>query len=237
MDYASYQTSLATLMATDATDTDFQDILADCINYAELRIYRELDLLNTRYRDSSKQCTAGSRSLLLPDTLLVIETLSVLTPAPETPPAAVRVPLTAVTHDFLDMVYGSDASASQGQPQYFAMIGQEQALLGPSPDAAYYFEVFGVYRPLTLSASNTTTPLTDLLPDLFLAASMCFMSAYQKNFAGMGATADDPMMGFSWEQQFTKLLEGAKSEEFRKRFQSSSWSSRIISPVAAPQRG
>lgn len=237
MDYTSYQTSLATMMATSTTDEDFVTILPDCINYAELRIYRELDLLNTRYRDYTSQCTQGQRSISLPSTLLIAETLAILTPANSQPPAAQRNILTPVTHDFIDMVYPSDAAADQAQPQYFAMIGQEQALLGPSPDAAYYVEVFGVYRPLPLAANNTTTPLTDLLPDLFLAASMCFMSAYQKNFAGMGATADDPMMGFSWEQQYQKLMEGAKNEEFRKKFEASSWTSRPISSEAAPQRG
>lgn len=234
MDYTSYQASLATLMATSETDTDFQTILPNCIDYAELRIYRELDLLNTRYRDVTSRCAIGERSLTLPVTLLVAETLAVLMPAGSQPPDAQRNILTTVTHDFIDLVYPSDASANQAQPQYFAMIGQQQALLGPSPDAAYYVEVFGVYRPLALSTNNSTTPLTDLLPDLFLAASMIFMAGYQKNF---GAQVDDPRMGMSWEQQYEKLMEGAKSEEFRKKYQASSWTSRPVSPVAAPQRG
>jgi hypothetical protein len=108
-------------------------------------------------------------------------------------------------------------------------VGQQQAAVGPCPDQAYNVEVYGTYRPATLSATNPNTPLTVLLPDLFLAASMIFMSGYQKNF---GAQADDPKMAASWESQYEKLMMGATSEEFRKKFQSSTWTS-MIKPVEA----
>ncbi len=234
MDYNSYQSSLATLMATQSTNTAFQTILPNCIQYAEFRIYRQLDILNTRYRDTSTICTPGERTITLPDTLVVPETIAILTPAGSLPPVASRAILTAVSHDIIDMLYPSNGTAYQGQPEIFAMIGQASALLGPSPDQAYNVEVFGTYRPLPLSASNTTTVLTELLPDLFLAASMVFMAGYQKNF---GAQADDPKMALSWEDQYTKLMSFAESEEFRKKYGASSWSSRIPNPVANQQRG
>lgn len=234
MNYSSYQSQLATLMATSVTDADFQTILPACIDYAELRIYRELDLLNTRYRDATSRCTAGSRELTLPATLMVLETLAIVTPTDTLPPAGARSICVPVTHDFLDMVYGSDASASQAVPQYFAPFGQSSVVLGPCPDQGYGVEIVGTYRPLALSVDNTVTPLTDLLPDLFMAASAIYMAGYMKNF---GAQADDPKMAQSWEEQYQLLLKGAQSEEFRKKFQSSSWTSRIASPVAVPQRG
>ncbi|HQT62720.1 hypothetical protein [Acidiphilium sp.] len=221
-------------MATTSADPDFVTILPRCIEYAEQRIYRELDILNTRFRDTSSTCAPGSRSVTLPDTLMVCETLAVLTPAGQQPPTAQRNILVPCTHDFIDMVYPSDAAASQAMPQYFAMIGQAQALVGPCPDQAYAVEVFGTYRPAPLSSTNTTTPLTVLLPDLFMAASMIYMAGYQKNF---GAQADDPRMAQSWEQQYQFLMAGAKSEEFRKKFESSSWTSMIPSTEANTQRG
>lgn len=222
------------MMATQSTNSAFQSILADCIDYAEFRIYRRLDLLNTRYRDQTAKCTQGSREVTLPSTVLVVESLAVIKPAGSTTPAGVRALLTPTTHEFIDAVYPGDGTSYQGTPEYFAMVAQAQAVVGPAPDGDYYVEVFGVYRPLPLSSTNTTTVLTDLLPDLFLAASMVFMAGYQKNF---GAQADDPRMAVSWEAQFQELMKWAESEEFRKKFAASSWTSRIASPEASNQRG
>lgn len=234
-DWSGYQTYLATLMATATDDPYFQSILPMCVDYAEQRIYRELDLLNTRMRDSSTTCTAGSRMVTLTSTLVVPETLAVITPAGSAPANGTRSVLTPATHDFIDSVYPNDGPAEyQGLPLYFAMLDQQSALVGPSPDGAYVLEVTGTYRPTPLSAANVSTPLTLLLPDLFTAASMCFMAAYQKNF---GAQADDPKMAQSWEAQYQQLMASAKSEEFRKKFQASSWTSMIPSPEVNRQRG
>lgn len=231
--YSTYQSALATLMATSDTDPNFMMILPQAIAYAELRIYRELDILNTRER-ATVTCAQGSRLVALPNTIMVVETLAAITPAGTLPGVGERQILTPVTHHFLDMTYPNDSKDYQATPAYFAMYTQQQALVGPAPDGDYTIEVFGTYRPLPLSNSNANTVLTALLPDLFLAASMVFMSGYQKNF---GAQADDPKMAISWEQQYQTLMAGAKSEEFRKKFESSSWTPMIQSPVANKQRG
>lgn len=237
--YAGYQTALATLMATTTADTYFQTILPNCIDYAELRIYRDLDLLNTRQRDSSTQCTVGSRQVSVVSSLIVLETLAVITPAGSNPSAGTRNVLTPVTHDYIDLVYPNDGpSEYQDVPQFFAPITQTTFLVGPSPDQDYTLESFGTYRPASLSASNTSTVLTTLLPDLFLTASMIFMAGpVQKNWAGAGATSDDPGMALSYERLYQTEMQYAKSEEFRKKFESSSWSSMIPSTEANRQRG
>ena len=234
-DYASYQNYLATLMATTTADPYFQTILPVCIDYAEQSIYRELDLLNTRQRDSTTFCTIGSRYVTFANTLVVVETLAVIVPGGTQPSAGTRRTLIPCTHDFIDTVYPNDGPAEyQSTPIYFAMLDQQSALLGPSPDAAYVLEVVGTYRPAPLSATNTTTPLSVLLPDLFLAASMIFMSGYQKDF---GAQSDDPKMSGSWLEEYNRLMMSAKSEEFRKKFQASTWTSMIPSTEANRQRG
>ena len=48
MNYQSYVISLADLMNTPWDETEFQIMIPDAINYAELRMYRELNLVNTR---------------------------------------------------------------------------------------------------------------------------------------------------------------------------------------------
>lgn len=234
-DYAQYQTYLSVMMATTTTDPNFVAILPMCIDYAEQRIYRELDLLNTRVRDSSQACTVGARLVNLPSQIMVLETLAVITPAGSQPSAGTRNILTAVTHDFMDLTYPNDGPAAyQAMPLYYAMLTQTTALVGPSPDAAYVLEAVCTERPAPLSASNTTTVLTDMLPDLFMAASLIWMASYQKNF---GAASDDPKMAQSWEAQYAQLMASAKSEEFRKKLEASSWTPMIQSSAADKQRG
>ncbi|MCB8880131.1 hypothetical protein ACELLULO517_07780 [Acidisoma cellulosilytica] len=234
-DYAGYQTALVTLMATTTEDPYFVTILPDIIDYAELRIYQELDLLNTRFRDATSTTAIGSRQVSLPATLIVLETLAIISPAGSTTATSgARRICQAVTHDFIDMIYPSDGVAYQATPQFFAMLTQTTVLLGPCPDGVYGIEITGTSRPAPLSDDNTTTMLTEMLPALFLAASMVFASGYQKNF---GSQADDPKMATSWETQYKELMQYAKSEEFRKKMQSSSWTSQINPTSVDKQRG
>jgi hypothetical protein len=81
------------------------------------------------------------------------------------------------------------SSSSTAIPLYFAMVTDQTFIVGPPAGITYNLEVTATVRPTALSSSNTTTYLTDKLPDLFIAASMVFANAYLKNFA---ATADDP---------------------------------------------
>jgi hypothetical protein len=85
-----------------------------------------------------------------------------------------------------------------------------------------------------LSATNTTTFISLYLPDVFIMASMIYISAYQRNF---GRMSDDPQMAQSYEAQYQTLLKGAVVEEARKKFESSGWTSQSPSPVATPSRG
>ena len=244
--YTTYQSYLATMMATTTADTYFQTILPMCIDYAEQRIYRELDLLNTRARDSSIACTPGTRLVTLVSTLVVLETLAAITPAGSTPSAGKRNVLIPVTHDYIDLVYPNESGSTyQDLPKFYAMLTAQgvnsgganvgaSVLLGPSPDQAYVLESVGTFRPAPLTALNANTVLTALLPDLFMAASMIFMSGFQKNF---GAQADDPKMSQSWESQYQTLMMSAKTEEFRKKYEASSWSSMIRPETADKARG
>jgi hypothetical protein len=106
-------------------------------------------------------------------------------------------------------------------------------LLGPYPDAAYQVEIVGTIRPDSLSATNTTTFISLYLPDLFIMASMIYVSAYQRNF---GRQNDDPQMAQSYETQYKTLLQSALMEENRKKFEAAAWSSQSPSVAATPTR-
>jgi hypothetical protein len=107
-------------------------------------------------------------------------------------------------------------------PALFAMIDQNDIIVGPAPISAFGVEVIGTIRPTPLSSTNTTTFLTSNLPDLFMAASMVFASGYMRNF---GAQSDDPAKAVSWESQYQALFASAKGEETRKRFAGLGWTS------------
>lgn len=239
MTYSSWQTALSTLTAIPTTNTDFQAILPSVIDYAEQRMYRELDLLVEDVRDSSSSTLTGNRNFTLPTTLgtfQVISGINIITPASTAADLGTRNPCTPVSRDVLDMIYPSVTGS--GVPTMFSYFSQASnqtnILLGPCPDGVYTVEVVGKIIPTPLSASNPTTFLTLYLPDAFLAASMVFMSGYLKNF---GAQSDDPKQAQSWDQQYQALMTSASTWEARKRFGGASWTSKQIEPTAVAQRG
>lgn len=243
--YTTYVNQLSTLTNIPSTDTDFLTILPACIDYAEGRCYRDLDIFVANVRDGSASTTASVRNFNLPTTVgtfIVVDGINVITPASTAPDSGTRIPLQPVSRDYLDTVWPSATGATV--PKYFAYLtnntylsgdaAQSQVIFGPWPDATYRIEVIGKITPTPLSATNTTTYLTDWLPDLFIAASMVFLSGYMRNYSAM---ADDPRMSSSWEAQYSALLSSAATYEARKRWSGASWSSKPPEPAAVPQRG
>lgn len=231
--YSTYVTTIANLLAVPETDTQYVQILPSMIDYAEQRIYRELDLLSTTVRDTTGSLTPDSRNFTLPSgngRFVVLDAINIRNLS------GVRVAqLQPVSLEFLDAAYPAETSTGVSVvPEYFAMITDQTIAVGPSPGSAWGVEVIGEIRPTPLSVSNTTTYLTSYLPDLFIAASMIFGSGWQKNFGGQ---ADDPKMSQSWEGQYQLLKASADLEEHRKQWASVSWTSKQPSPVAIPQRG
>lgn len=234
-DYDSYTTALATMLAVPETDPNFVEMEPSAITYAEQRIYRELDLLSTVFRDSTATATQNSRDFTLPISatgpFVTTQGINFYTPVNTT---TTRNPLVAATRDFIDLAWPSNAAASQTTiPQYYAMIDDQNIIFGPPPGDAFGVEVIGTIRPTPLSADNTTTFLTLYLPDLFFAASMIFMSAYQRNF---GSQSDNPQMAQSWETQYQTLKSSADVENYRRKYQSQVWTSMQPAPIATPPR-
>ena len=232
--YNTWQQQLANLMVVSSgsytTDYAFQTFSQSCIDYAEQRMYRELDLLATRVVDTTATYTVNSRSFTLPTTtgsFLVVENINSITPFGAVS-SGNRIPLQAVSRAFIDTVYPSNFTGT-GVPQYFFPITNTTLSVAPVPDQAYTVEVIGTQRPTPLSSSNQTTILTMMLPDLFMAASMVFASGFMRDF---GAQTDDPQMGASWESQYGKLLNSAGVEELRKKYSSQGWQPMIPNPLA-----
>lgn len=234
--YTTYKLALRTLMVSSASDVNFDNILPSCIDYAEQRIYRELDLLQTVQVDTTVTTLLNTRTVTIPNTFIVVNNVNIFLPVGTSASAGSRKPLTPVSRDVVDLLWPGGGEA--GEPTMFAMTNQWTMALGPPPNGAYAMEIVGTYRPTPLSDANPTTFLTDRLPDLFMAASMIFMSMYMRNFASaQGQSGNDPLMSGNWEAQYEALFKSADTEEARKMFAAASWTSRPVSPQAQPQRG
>ena len=228
--YAQYVTTVAGLAVVAPTNADFLAILPNAIDYTELRIQRDLDLLATVSGNPTPLIlTPNNRVLTFTQgTFVTIQDVNIVLNA-----FGLRAPCLPVTKEFLDYTWPTNAGASA--PQYFAMFNQNTIYFGPWPSLPYTAELIGTVRFTPLSATNTTNFLSTFFPDAYVAATMCYLSLYQRNFAG-NQGSNDQMMGGSWEMTYQSLIKPAEVEEKRKMFQSVAWTSQSPSPVATPSR-
>lgn len=249
--YNLYVTQIATMAVVETTtvssvvvgvDQAFNDILPQMINYAELRIQRDLDLLPA-LATRTYSLTNGTNAIAIPtDDFVTLETVQLVTPV-----TLSLAPLLPVSKEFIQNLYRNPATT--GVPRFFAMVGGDLAtggttsnnvLFGPYANATYAVSVRGVQRVPSLAKNNSnpaagtaTTFISTYLPDMLIMASMVYISAFQRNF---GRMSDDPSMAQSYEGQYQVLLRAAIAEEYRKKFAASAWSSSSQPTVASPTR-
>lgn len=225
--YATYVQRMIDGLQKMKADVNFNQLIPACIDYAEQRCYRELDLLSTVTRDASSQFVANNRNFTLPTAsgrFVVTNGINVITPASESNPnSGTRNRLTPVSLDYLDFVWNSTTGA--GLPKVYAMVTDQVIAVGPVPDTTYYVEVIGTIRPTPLSSSNTTSYLSLYLPDLFLEASYVYAA---------GTLA--PSVAPEHEAKYTTLFASANIEEQRKRYASGAWGSLQPTTIATPSR-
>lgn len=218
-------------------DNNFSGIMDAAIDYAEGRIYRDLDLPSVRVISTAVTVSSGVRAVSLstaPGEILSIETFNLFTPITDASSVATRIPLVPASQAVVNTIYPSAASSNCGEPEFFARITNSVLTLGPAPDQAYGTEIVGTIRPSPLSASNSSTWITQNIPELMVAATMVFMTGYMRDF---GSQSDNPQMSQSWEGQYMQLLKSAATDTMRMKFQSDAWTSQQPSPLATPPRG
>jgi hypothetical protein len=239
--FNSFVSEIATLTVISSNvlvngDTNFGPIMPGIIDYLEGRLYRELDLPVVSIVDTTVTCTSGVRSIFLSTgqgEILVITTLNLLSSAGATSSFATRLPLVPVSQGVVDAVYPSAASSNCGQPTFFTRLGNTQIILGPTPDQPYGTEVIGTIRPSPLSASNSSTWLTQNVPELVIAAGMIFATGFMRDF---GAQSDNPQMSQSWENQYQALMKSMTIDSARMKFESQGWTSQQpAQPTTTPR--
>jgi hypothetical protein len=221
-----------------ATDPSFLAQLPYWIMAGEDRILRDLDLLNTYVTDVSGNLSANRRLFTLPTKVgnfVVLATLRVVLPGP---PVTVNPPLTWISKEMMDYMFpGDGAVGSPSVPKYIAPSDQTSVLVGPGPDQNYNVRCWGTQRPVSLNAQaslgslSTGTFISNNFPDLFHAAQMIPLYAWQRQFAPSGDQTDGAV---NWNTEYERLKEAADVEEMRKRLSSNGWSSRLPSKEATP---
>lgn len=223
-------------------DGYFTSLIPQALNVGELRVARDIDLLASR-TSNTYTLAAASNTLVIPvGDFVTLQTVAY-------PFGSSNPPLLPVTQEWLQNIYST--SASNGPPQYFAMIGGDAPTsgatsnlvqFGPTADQNYTFQVFGTIRTPSLysfansgQAGSSTTFISAWLPDLLLQASCVYLAQFQRNFAAAG-TSNDLQMPGSYEAEYQNLLKGALTENLRAKFWSAGWSSESPAPTATPGR-
>ena len=213
------------------------------LSYSELRVQRDLSLnaLLTNSSTYSLAASANTVSIALTD-FISVDTIQASV-------NGVPTPLNISSKEYIQTLW-SDPTAT-GAPVDFAVYGGDAAtqgetsmlfLFGPYADQNYPLIVTGYARAASLytysdngtDAATKMTFISQWLPDLLIQASMVYISQFQRNFA---ATANDPQMPGSYENNYQTLLKGALVEEARKKWQAPGWSSQAPAVVATPSRG
>lgn len=228
--YAGFVQRLVERMGGMKQDLNLTIVVPAVIDYAEQRIYRDLDLLSMVVRDATGVLTVNSRNFTFPQHFVVCESLNVFTGVGIT--VTGRKPLIPTSREFMDAVYPDETAGGccdPAVPEYYAMVTDQKIIVGPSPDAAYTVEVVGTVRPTPLSPTNSTSYLTTHLPDLLLAGAMIYGSGY-------GISPVPPQGAPTWEAEYQSLLASANIEENRKKYASQAWTSKQPAPLATPPR-
>jgi len=156
------------------TDTIVQGMIRD----AELRIFREVDADYTReyatanlnigspYLDlPSANVTTSTRTSIIVRSMLVFDSTQ-----------------TPTTKEYLDkrdtsFIFEYNSTGETGVPKFYANWKETTIIMAPAPDAQYKVQLSYIYSPEALSATNTTTYLSDNVSDLLFYATM--VQAYE----------------------------------------------------------
>jgi hypothetical protein len=216
LDFTTYITTMANMLSISPETVLYPDnaeLVEAMISYSEMRIYRELDFLRTVEEATTGDLTPGTRSVALPGNILIVNSATLITPASTAPDAGSRNPMQRVSMEFINFIWPS--AATTGIPSHYAMLDEDTVILAPTPAAAYRACFLGIVRPAPLTALNTTTYLTEFVPDLFIAASAIWgFGGINRNF---GAASDDPASAQSWEQTYQNLRAGVDVENLRSK--------------------
>ena len=183
-------------------------IVDSMIRDAELRIFREVDAdyareyatanvnLNSPYLDlpnatSTSGLTSTRRAIIVRSFLVFNSNNS------------------PVTKEYVEpkdtsFIFEFNSTGATGVPKYYAMWKETTLLMAPTPNLQYQVQLSYVYTPDHLSATNTTTYLSENAPELLFYATLVEAYGFLKGPMDMYKLYSDKynvaMQGFALEQ-------------------------------------
>ena len=131
--------------------TEFDTYLNKAINLVEDRLFRDLDLFLLReFQDLTT--TIGTPTLNMPSGFEFSDNIVFFT-------SNIMRDVRKKTLDFIKDYWPNKTLT--GAPKYYAVSGEEQIYLAPTPDAVYTTEISFTKRPTLLSSSNLTNYFTN----------------------------------------------------------------------------
>ena len=152
---------------TEVDSNVFSNSVIDTfITMAENRILRDIDL-DVFKLEVATNMTTGNKFLSTPSDILTHRYLMITSDGDQ------------IFLDFRDTSfmkeYWADGTAT-GIPKYYSVWDQNTFYVAPTPNADFAVELGYIYRPVQLSASNTTTWISTNAPEALLYA--CLIQAY-----------------------------------------------------------
>ena len=146
-------------------------ILNGFINDAEFKILREVDSDNNR-RYATANLITSDRFISRPAGLLIVRSAQIIDSDGSSQPN---------NRDFLqyrDTSFMSEFNPTEatGVPKYYSLWDEQNIVVAPTPDATYTIQLNYILKDPGLSATNTTTYLSQNFPNGLLYA--CLVEAY-----------------------------------------------------------
>ena len=192
----------------DYTEVDANVFTSTIVNGfildAEFRILREVDSDNNRKYATASVIAAQPyvSTPLLTDQTLIIREAQII------PGGAYTGPNAVVEYRDTGFINEYNNNQAQGLPKYFSYWDEQTIIVAPTPDSNYTMQLNYTLKPAGLSASNSTTYLSQQFPSGLLYA--CLVEAY----GFLKGPAD--MIQF-YEQKYQSALQGFSIEQMGRR--------------------
>ena len=185
------------------------------ITMAENRILRDIDL-DVFKLEVTGTMTSSNKFLTTPSNILTHRYLILTSAANE-----------QLFLDFRDTSFMKEFwpnGASTGTPKYYSVWDQDTFYVAPTPNANFSVELGYIYRPAQLSATNTTTWVSNNAPEALLYACLIQAYSYTKGPLEMLQYFDNSykqaLQGLGVEQQGRRRRDEYRDGMLRQRLKS-----------------
>jgi hypothetical protein len=206
--YTSLLTDLAAYMDRGpASDAKVNAQLPRLINLAERNIVTDLKLQGYE-RTLTRSMASGTSIYVKPDRWKATVSMTIINTT-----TGDRAVLSPRSYEYI-RAYWPDESET-GTPKFYAEHGATHWLIGPTPNAAFGWEVKIWQMPPLLDASNTTNWLTDEAPGLLLDCclrELAKMTKRWEDFARHDASYKEKLAAFRVEDVKKMMDRAAKRE-------------------------